>query len=57
VTPPFRTLADGRRKALGLAELPVVFVPHPMMTRTQDEIEELADQVLSDVVRVLLKGP
>jgi hypothetical protein len=34
--------------------LPVVFLPHPMMTRTPAEIDEIADQVLREVVEHLL---
>ena len=52
-TPPFRTLALRRREALGLSELPVVFLPHPMMTRTPDEIERIAADVVDEVVRHL----
>jgi hypothetical protein len=52
-TPPFRSLAFRRREALGLAALPVVFLPHPMMTRTPAEIEEIADQALDEVVKSL----
>ena len=53
-TPPFRTLALRRRESLGLAALPVVFLPHPMMTRTPAEIEEIADQVVNEVVQLLV---
>jgi hypothetical protein len=52
-TPPFRSLAFRRRESLGLAALPVVFLPHPMMTRTPAEIEEIADQALDEVVKSL----
>lgn len=52
-TPPFRSLAFRRRESLGLAALPVVFLPHPMMTRTLAEIEEIADQALDEVVKSL----
>jgi hypothetical protein len=52
-TPPFRSLAFRRREALGLAALPVVFLPHPMMTRAPGEIEEIADQALDEVVKSL----
>ena len=52
-TQPFRTLAQVRRDTLGLPQLPIVFLPHPMMTRSREEIEALADQVLSEVVERL----
>ena len=57
VTPPFRNLAQRRLEALHLPTLPLVFLPHPMMTRTADEIEAIADTVTGDVVRVLLDAP
>lgn len=56
-TPPFRTLAERRREALGLPGQPVVFLPHPMMTRTAEQIEAIADQVLAEVVQRLTAGP
>jgi hypothetical protein len=52
----FQMLATLRRAALGLPELPLVFVPHPMMTRTPAELEDIADQVLGEVVRALTGG-
>ena len=52
-TPPFKTLSFRRRETLGLPGLPVVFLPHPMMTRTPEEIEEIADQVLGEIVESL----
>lgn len=56
-TPPFRTLAERRRESLGLPGQPVVFLPHPMMTRTPQEIEAIADQVLAEVVQRLATEP
>jgi hypothetical protein len=53
-TPPFRILAQRRRETLGLPNQPVVFLPHPMVTRTPAEIEEIADQALDEVVRLLV---
>lgn len=56
-TQPFRTLAQMRREALGLPTLPIIYLPHPMMTRKPQEIEQFADQVLPDVVRYLTEAP
>jgi hypothetical protein len=53
-TTPFRTLVQTRRATLGLPDLPVVFLPHPMMTRTQAQLEALADKVMDEVVAGLL---
>lgn len=52
-THPFRTLAQVRRETLGLPDLPIIFLPHPMMTKTQAEIEQLADQVFQEVLQKL----
>ena len=52
-TPPFRTLAQRRREALGLPDLRLVFLPHPMMTRTATEIEQIASEVVDEVARSL----
>ena len=52
-TPPFRTLAQRRREALGLPDLRLVFLPHPMMTRTPEEIEQIAGDVVDEVARSL----
>ena len=54
VTPPFRVLAEKRREALGLADLSVAFFPHPLASRSDEEIEVLADQLLPEVTRMFL---
>jgi hypothetical protein len=56
-TPPFRTLAQRRREALGLPDLRLVFLPHPMMTRTAEEIERIALEVVDEVAAHLAQGP
>ena len=55
-THPFRTLAQVRRESLGLPDLPVLFLPHPMMTKTPAQIEQLADDVVAEVVQSLTGG-
>ncbi len=52
-TVPFKTLATVRRETLGLPDMPIVFLPHPMMTKSQGEIEQLAEQFLEEVVQKL----
>ncbi len=54
-TQPFRTLATVRKDSLGLRDLPIVYLPHPMMTKSAAEIEALAEQVLGEVVDLLTK--
>ena len=57
VTPPFRVLAEKRREALGLAGLSVAFFPHPLASRSDDEIETLAEQLLPEVSGMFLVKP
>ncbi len=52
MTPPFRTLAYRRRESLNLPTLPLVFLPHPMMNHTADEIEAIAERVADAIARV-----
>jgi hypothetical protein len=52
-TVAFRTLAQVRCESLGVPDLPVVFLPHPMMTRTREEIDHLVDQLFDEVIRKL----
>ncbi len=52
-TVPFKGLSTVRRTSLGLPDLPLIFLPHPMMTKTQAEVEQLADGVLDEVVQYL----
>jgi alkanesulfonate monooxygenase SsuD/methylene tetrahydromethanopterin reductase-like flavin-dependent oxidoreductase (luciferase family) len=54
---PFRALIEQRLKALELPDLHVMLLPHPMITRTVEEIEELADQFLDKVVQALTGKP
>ena len=57
VSPPFRTLALRRRESLGLPDLAVVWVVHPMMNLTPPQIETLADNVLPDVIGAVVAQP
>ncbi len=52
-TTPFRMLADRRREMLGLPDLPTLFLPHPLMTRTASEIDKLAMGVLDQTLALL----
>jgi hypothetical protein len=55
-THPFRTLATVRSETLGLRGLPIVYLPHPMMTKSAAEIEQLAGEVVDEVVKHLTEG-
>jgi hypothetical protein len=54
VTTPFRVLAEKRWQSLGVDDLPILFFPHPLATRSNDDIERLADSMLPEVRRMLL---
>lgn len=41
---------------LGLPELPLVVVPHPIMTRSPEELKEIAEGLLPRVVEAALEG-
>lgn len=40
---------------MGLSELPIVVVPHPLMTRTPAELKAIADSLLPAVVQAALQ--
>lgn len=46
-------LVDRRREMLGLPELPTLFLPHPLMTRTAPEIDQLASGVVDQTLKLL----
>ncbi len=54
-TEPFETMARIEAQGMGLPELPIVVVPHPLMTRTQAELREIAEALLSEVVDAALQ--
>ena len=55
-TPPFKVLVFRRREFLKMPSLPVVFLPHPMQTRSPEEIETIADATLDEVARALTQA-
>lgn len=56
MTEPFIGLATRFSVTLGLAGYPGVVVPHPVSSRSDDELDDLADSVLDQVV-VRLTAP
>lgn len=55
ISTAFQSLSLRRRESLGV-EAPMVWVPHPMMTLTQQEIETLADNILPQVIAALVQS-
>lgn len=52
-TPPFKLLVFRMREFLKMPDLPVVFLPHPMQTRSPAEIEAIADATVDEVAQAL----
>ena len=52
----FATLGSSVAERLGMPDLPFVIVPHPVAHRSVAAVEQLADDVLSDIVRALTAG-
>jgi hypothetical protein len=46
--------AEAQAKALG-TDPALVFIPHPVQDRTDDELKQLADQHLDAIVKLLVK--
>jgi hypothetical protein len=42
-------------EGMGLPELPMVIVPHPLMTRTSAELKQIAEALLPAVVDAALE--
>ena len=54
-TDSFAPLASTEARGMGLGGLPLMVVPHPNATRTPEELDRLAAQVLDDVVEGLTR--
>jgi hypothetical protein len=55
-TDAFRITAEAMARSLGFPGYQYVTVPHPIASRTQEEIDVIARECLADVVRVLGAG-
>ena len=55
-TEPFETMARVESDGMGLPDLPMVVVPHPLMTRTPAELTQIAEALLPQVVDAALEG-
>ena len=53
-THPFRWIVTARAKAFGLPDLPVIYIDHPLMTRSAEEIAAIADERATQVADALL---
>jgi hypothetical protein len=48
-TDAFEQMAELEKRALGVPDLCVPIIEHPLVYRTDEEIEELADQVFAAI--------
>ena len=55
-THAFRITAEAMARSLGFPGYQYVTVPHPIASRTQQEIDEIAAAALPEIVRVLGAG-
>ena len=55
-TTAFRITAEAMARSLGFPGYHYVTVPHPIASRTQEEIDEIAAIALPEIVRVLGAG-
>jgi hypothetical protein len=55
-THAFRITAEAMARSLGFPGYRYVTVPHPIASRTQQEIDEIAAAALPEIVRVLGAG-
>jgi hypothetical protein len=53
-TTEFRQGAEAQAKALG-TDPALVFIPHPVQDRTDDELKRLADDHLEAILKLLVK--
>jgi hypothetical protein len=56
-TEPFTAMAHIEAAGMGMPDLPVVTVPHPLADRTADQVGEMAAGAIDTVVDGLLRRP
>ena len=49
----FVDAAEAQAAALGYADVPAVFVPHPIQDRTDDEMRALADAAFEEILSAI----
>jgi hypothetical protein len=55
-TTAFRITAEAMARSLGFPGYQYVAVPHPVASRTEKEVDEMARDALPDIVRILGGG-
>jgi hypothetical protein len=55
-TTPFTRMAELEMQGMGMPDTPVITIPHPLMTRTPEELREVVSQVLPQIIDALFEG-
>ena len=55
-TDHFEATARATATVWGVPDYPVIYMPHPLSTLTEDEIQAQAQRLADQIVRVLLTG-
>ncbi len=55
-TTPFTAMAELEMQGMGIPGTPIVTIPHPLVTRTPEELREVVKQVLPRIVDALFEG-
>ena len=53
VSTAFKTLGRAQAAALGYPDLPIVIIPHPLGTRTRDELRKMAEPCVGEIARLV----
>jgi hypothetical protein len=57
VTEPFAAMAEIETRGMNMPDLPVLVIPHPLVTRRHEELSAVADAFVDRVVDALLEQP
>jgi hypothetical protein len=57
LTEAFRTAATIRARTLGMPDHPTVVVEHPMASKTEADVQVMAERFVESVVRALVREP
>ena len=50
-------MAEVETRGMNMPDLPVLIIPHPLVTRTREELSDIADAFFDRVVDALLEQP
>lgn len=57
LTQAFETSARARSKILGMPNHPQVFVDHPLASKTEAEVNAMAEAAVDEIANALLQTP